>query len=66
MNYVKAFFAFWYDFLIGDDWGIALGIVILLPVAALLAHRVNDSLAAAVMLVGVLITGGVALLRAAR
>ena len=23
MRYLRGFFGFWYDFLIGDDWGIA-------------------------------------------
>jgi hypothetical protein len=66
MGYVRAFFAFWYDFLIGDDFGIAVGVVIVLPVVALIAHRVNDSLAAGLLLLGVILTGGVALVRAAR
>lgn len=27
MKYLKAFVAFWYDFIVGDDWVIAVGIV---------------------------------------
>ena len=30
MSYVKAFLMFWYDFIIGDDWVIALGVVLAL------------------------------------
>jgi hypothetical protein len=25
---LKAFFAFWYDFVVGDDWRVAVGVVI--------------------------------------
>jgi hypothetical protein len=28
MNYLKQFLLFWYDFIIGDDWRIAAGVVI--------------------------------------
>lgn len=27
MRYFKAFFLFWYDFIVGDDWVIAVGVV---------------------------------------
>jgi len=27
---LKAFFAFWYDFVVGDDWRVAVGVVIAL------------------------------------
>ena len=27
MSYVKAFILFWYDFIVGDDWVIAAGVV---------------------------------------
>jgi hypothetical protein len=36
---VKAFLRFWYDFVVGDDWTIAVGVVLALSVTALLAHR---------------------------
>jgi hypothetical protein len=36
---MKAFFRFWYDFIVGDDWTIAVGVVIALAVTALLAHN---------------------------
>jgi hypothetical protein len=31
-NAAKAFFAFWYDFLVGDDWRVALAVVLALAV----------------------------------
>ncbi|MDB4958619.1 MAG: hypothetical protein JWO36_6188 [Myxococcales bacterium] len=30
MSYIKAFLLFWYDFVIGDDWVIAAGVVLAL------------------------------------
>jgi hypothetical protein len=36
MKFLKEFGAFWYDFIIGDDWKIAAGVVIALAVSALL------------------------------
>jgi hypothetical protein len=36
MKYVTGFFHFWYDFLIGDSWQIALGVVLVLIATRLL------------------------------
>jgi hypothetical protein len=36
---VKAFLRFWYDFIVGDDWTIAVGVVLALAVTAVLAHH---------------------------
>ncbi len=36
---LKAFAAFWYDFVIGDDWQVAAGVIIALTVIYLLAHH---------------------------
>jgi hypothetical protein len=66
IGYVRAFGAFWYDFLIGDDWGIAAGVVIVLLLTALVAHRIDAYAGTAVILIGVLLTATVALFRAAR
>ena len=30
MKYVKAFFAFWYDFIVGDAWEVAAGVLMAL------------------------------------
>jgi hypothetical protein len=35
---LKSFGAFWYDFIIGDDWQVAALVVIALAVTALLTH----------------------------
>jgi hypothetical protein len=39
VKYLKNFLLFWYEFIIGDDWVIAAGVVIALFVSALLAAR---------------------------
>jgi hypothetical protein len=44
MNLLKAFGRFWYDFIIGDDWKIAVGVLLALGVlaAAMAAHLFGD------------------------
>jgi hypothetical protein len=32
MKYINGFFRFWYDFLIGDSWQIALGVAVVILV----------------------------------
>lgn len=39
MRFIKNFGLFWYDFVVGDDWSVAVGIVIALVITALLAHQ---------------------------
>ncbi len=39
MSYVINFARFWYDFVVGDDWSVAAGVVVALTITALLAHR---------------------------
>ncbi len=38
MKYILGFFQFWYDFIVGDDWTIAAGVVVALALTALLAR----------------------------
>jgi hypothetical protein len=38
MKQLKAFGAFWYDFVIGDDWRVAVGVVIALAATYLVAR----------------------------
>ena len=35
MTYVRTFFRFWYDFIVGDDWRLAVAAVAALGVTAL-------------------------------
>jgi hypothetical protein len=39
VSYVVAFLRFWYDFIVGDDWRIATGVVAAIGLTALLAHH---------------------------
>jgi hypothetical protein len=43
VNRIKAFGAFAYDFVIGDDWLVALGVAIALAVTYLLSHAAKVS-----------------------
>ena len=52
MNFVRNFFAFWYDFIIGDDWLIAAGVIVLLVIGGALAHVDLHTAAWIVMPVG--------------
>ena len=54
MHVIKRFFAFWYDFIVGDDWTVAAGVVILLVVCGALAHANMDTAAWLLMPVGVM------------
>jgi hypothetical protein len=38
-GWLKSFGAFWYDFVIGDDWHVAAIVVVALAVTALLVHQ---------------------------
>ncbi|MGH2457459.1 MAG: hypothetical protein ACRDIY_01165 [Chloroflexota bacterium] len=38
MKYIVNFFAFWYDFVVGDDWTVAVGVIVTLAIAAALAR----------------------------
>jgi hypothetical protein len=38
MRFVVGFFQFWYDFIVGDCWQIAAGVVVVLGCGAVLAH----------------------------
>jgi hypothetical protein len=39
MNHIINFLRFWYDFIVGDDWIIAGGVVLALVASAVLARR---------------------------
>jgi len=38
MKYLVNFGQFWYDFVVGDDWTVAVGVVIALALTAILAR----------------------------
>ena len=39
MKRLRTFGAFWYDFVVGDDWRIALGVVVAVVAVTLAAHH---------------------------
>lgn len=43
MSYVMAFGRFWYDFIVGDDWTIAVAVVVGLALSNLLVRAHIDS-----------------------
>jgi len=38
MRVLRGFLRFWYDFIIGDDWTVAVGVVLALAATAILAR----------------------------
>jgi hypothetical protein len=38
MSRARGFAAFWWDFIVGDDWHVAVGIALALALTALIAH----------------------------
>ncbi|WP_211265746.1 hypothetical protein [Actinacidiphila oryziradicis] len=64
MNPIMRFLHFWYDFVVGDDWTVAVGVVVALIVTALLA---GGAIAAWwVLPVAVVLLLGLSLRRASR
>jgi hypothetical protein len=56
MRFLRSFGQFWYDFIVGDDWKIAAGVVVALAVllAAVKLHPFGDA--------GLTLLGGVAVM----
>ena len=55
MRFAKGFARFWWDFIVGDDWRIAAGVVVVLAAGALLVASTSapDGLVAALVAVGI-------------
>ena len=64
MTFIKRFLAFWYDFIVGDDWVVAVGVVALLTGAGVLAHANLQTSAWVLMPVGVVVVLAISLRRA--
>jgi hypothetical protein len=62
MSRVKQFGAFWYDFVIGDDWRLAVGALVALGLAGLIAHGGHSAWWVVPVVVGALLS--VSVLRA--
>jgi hypothetical protein len=39
MRYIVAFARFWFDFIVGDDWRVAVAVIAALALTAVLAHH---------------------------
>jgi hypothetical protein len=57
MRLVAGFARFWWDFIVGEDWRIAAGVVLVLAVGAVLvsAARASDPLVAALTAGGIML-----------
>ncbi len=57
MRFVKGFARFWWDFIVGDDWRIAAGVVVVLAAGALLVANTSapDGLVAALVAMGIVV-----------
>ena len=64
MSLGKRFLGFWYEFIIGDDWVVAAGVVLLLAASAALARADLHSTAWVVVPLGVAAILAVSLRRA--
>jgi hypothetical protein len=55
VRYLRTFARFWWDFIVGDDWRIAAGVVVVLAAGALLVAHTSapDGVVAAVVAVGI-------------
>ena len=66
MRWVKQFGHFWYDFIVGDDWRIAIGVVAALGVVYVAAHHGFNWWWLLPIAVGVLLTASVSRARRRR
>jgi hypothetical protein len=57
MRLLAGFLRFWWDFVVGDDWRIAAGVVVVLGLGAVLvsAARASDPLVAALTAAGIML-----------
>jgi hypothetical protein len=56
IRFVRGFGRFWYDFIVGDDWKIAVGVCLMLALGAVLvaATSVPDTAITLLVLAGIL------------
>jgi hypothetical protein len=68
MTLLRRFLRFWYDFIVGDDWRIAAGVVVVLAAGALLvaADALADDVLAPLVGAGIVAVAGVSLVAGAR
>ena len=62
MDLLRRFGAFWYDFLVGDQWELFIGpIVVLAAVSVALASGLSPEVAGGLLFVGVTTVGAISL-----
>jgi hypothetical protein len=67
VGYVVGFARFWYEFIVGDDWRIAAGVVLVLALGAVaLATGGGGAWLPVAMLLGLIVVFAVPVLRAGR
>jgi hypothetical protein len=68
MGLVRGFVRFWYDFLVGDDWRIAAGVVLVLALGAALVATgaVSDGVLVPLVGAGIVAVVGVSIVSGAR
>ena len=64
MAFLGRFFAFWYDFIVGDDWVLAAGVLIGLAVSAAVVRSNLSSMAWLVLPIAIVLTLAASLRRA--
>ncbi len=64
MRFIHRFLMFWYDFIVGDDWLVAVGVLVLLALTGLLAQMSLHSIAWVLLPVGVVVVLAISLSRA--
>jgi hypothetical protein len=60
---IRAFLRFWRDFVVGDDWRIAAGVVAVLTLGAVLvaSEAVSDDVLAPVIGLGIVVVAGLSI-----
>ena len=68
MRFVRGFGRFWFDFIVGDDWRIAVGVVVVLAAGALLVAggEASDHLVAALVAAGIILVAMASIVTGAR
>jgi hypothetical protein len=65
---MRAFLRFWYDFIVGDDWRVAVGVLVVLAVGALLVglDALPDAAVAPLAAAGIVAVATLSILAGAR
>jgi hypothetical protein len=66
MRWLSRFGRFWYDFIVGDDWTVAVATIAFVAITAAIAHRASPSDAWPILPIGVIAILGVSVWRALR